>query len=541
MHILVRGVVLTGVLLTCISCSRAPAGRVPEVLVQGAPIHGTNGIIFDGNDRLYIGSVAGREIVVMDPETGVILERIGTDRGVDVPDDLHFGPDGSLYWTAIFTGVVGRLTPDGAVSVQKIQPGVNPITFSTDGRLFVGCDVLSACLYELDPELRDPPRLIMEGRRINGMDWGPDGRLYAPAGREILAIDVSTGSVSSVAANFGWVVSVKFDSEERLHTLDYVGQEVVRLNPETDDRETVVKLPPGSDNIAFDSRDRLYISNFWDGSILEALPDGTTRTVSPGGMIIPGGIAVHTRPSGGESVFVSDMFTTREYDGATGDLIRTGSSRSHTVSIDGYQFVTSTWMGGWVDVWDLQSDTRVVRYADFNMPINATLFQGDLIVADVEWESGYARVVRASLADASQRRVLLETDGGLGLAAGLAATADDLWIGDRTAGTVLQIVAGGEDLTEPTVVAQGLTAPEGMAISPDGSLLVVETGAQRLVSVDPATGEVSTVVAELSVDTTAVPGFPRTWMFSGVAVGPSGAIYLTSFVDNQLLVLRPEG
>ena len=107
----------------------------PKVLVTGSPIHGTNGVMFDAKDRLYIASSVGREIVVMDPETGKILDRLGPKVGVESPDDLAFGPDGSLYWTAILTGEVGRLSPDGVKTSQSVALGVNPITFSGDGRL----------------------------------------------------------------------------------------------------------------------------------------------------------------------------------------------------------------------------------------------------------------------------------------------------------------------------------------------------------------------------------------------------------------------
>ncbi len=99
-------------------------------------MHGANGIIFDAQDRLHIASVAGREIVVMDQESGEILDRIGPDRGVEGPDDLIFAADGTLYWTSILTGEVGRLSPDGEKSGQSVSPGVNPITVSDDGRLF---------------------------------------------------------------------------------------------------------------------------------------------------------------------------------------------------------------------------------------------------------------------------------------------------------------------------------------------------------------------------------------------------------------------
>jgi hypothetical protein len=46
--------------------------------------------------------------------------------------------------------------------------------------------------------------------------------------------------------------------------------------------------------------------------------NGTKRIVSPGGMIVPGGVAVLPH-SNGESVFVADTFTLREFNGLTGE------------------------------------------------------------------------------------------------------------------------------------------------------------------------------------------------------------------------------
>ena len=114
-----------------------PPSSGGKVLVRGAPIHGANGIIFDRADRLFIASVWGGEIVVMDPRTGKIIKRLGSEVGVQGPDDMAFGPDGSLYWTDLLTGEVGRLSPDGKTTKQFVAPGANPITFSNNGRLFV--------------------------------------------------------------------------------------------------------------------------------------------------------------------------------------------------------------------------------------------------------------------------------------------------------------------------------------------------------------------------------------------------------------------
>ena len=104
------------------------AATEARVIVKGAPIHGANGIMFDAEDNLYIASVVGREIVVINPRNGKIINRLGPDVGVECPDDLVFGPDGSLYWTELLTGFVGRMSPEGVVTKQFVAPGVNPIT-----------------------------------------------------------------------------------------------------------------------------------------------------------------------------------------------------------------------------------------------------------------------------------------------------------------------------------------------------------------------------------------------------------------------------
>jgi sugar lactone lactonase YvrE len=518
-----------------LATASADAEGGPKVLVTGAPIHGANGLVFDASGRLRIASVVGREIVVMDPETGQILDRLGPDRGVESPDDLTFGPDGSLYWTALLTGEVGRLSPDGVKTSQKVALGVNPITFSDDGRLFVALDFLGDALYEVDPELVEPPRLIAENLGfLNGMDWGPDGFLYGPIWTkgEVVRIDVGTGAVTVVADGFGVPAAVKFDSQGRLYVGDQMRGEISRVDTETGSKEVIATNLPGLDNIAFDSQDRLFVTNAQDGSILEVVPDGTTRTVSPGGMIGPGGVAVLPRADG-ESVFVADLWTLREFDGSTGEQrsvernyigIPGGITSPQTVFADGRDLVLSSWFGSAVQVWN--PDTReVVEHLDFAFPLNAIRFKGDLVVA------GLTSVVRVSAADPEAGETLAE---GLDTPAGLAATDDDLWVSEWGAGRVLQIVADGEALPEPVPVATGLSSPEGLALTPGGSLLVVEAGAGRLSRIDLATGEVSTIAEGLQLGAEGAPGFPAIWGFNGVAVGPSGTIYVTGDIANVL-------
>jgi DNA-binding beta-propeller fold protein YncE len=170
----------------------------------------------------------------------------------------------------------------------------------------------------------------------------------------------------------------------------------------------------------------------------------------------------------------------------------------------------------------------------FAGPLNAIRFQGDMVVAELETGS----VVRARGANPAERVTLA---AGLGVPAGLAATDDDLWVGDWATGSVLQLVADGQPLARPRVMARRLAAPEGLAVAPDGrSLLVVESGAGRLSRIDLKTGRVSTVADGLALGAQGipgVPGVPPTWSFNGVAVGPSGAVYVSGDKANVLYIL----
>lgn len=238
---------------------------------------------------------------------------------------------------------------------------------------------------------------------------------------------------------------------------------------------------------------------------------------------------------GRESVYVADLFTLREFDGRTGrpmglERNMLGASElvpPFTVAADGDNLVLTSWFDMAVQVWDPNAGEAIMTYHDVPVPLNAIGFQGDVVVAQL----GTGSVVRAS-------------DGfplatGLFVPTGLAATEEDLWVCDWASGIVWQIVSGGTILAAPIPVATGLSFPEGLAMDLDGSLLVVESGAGRLSRIDLGTGTVSTVAADLELGAEGTPGMPPTWTFNGVAVGPSGAIYITGEVANVLYRFRP--
>lgn len=512
-----------------------------KVFVRGAEIHGANGLAVDTGGRLLVASVFGGELVAVDPVTGKILERLGHATGVDGPDDVAIGPDGSIYWTDIVIGEVGRLAPDGTVTKQFVAPGPNPIAFSADGRLFVGQAFFGDGLYELDPDLTAPPRTVIPDSmtppfipQLNGFDFGPDGKLYSPQPflQRIVRIDPETGAIQVVASMPDLPTSVEFDSQGWLHASLSEGT-IVRVNASTGEYETVTEIRNAVlDNLVFDDRDRLYVSNSDDGAIYAVSPGGGVRTLVPGGLILPGGVALMDG-----SLFVADLWSLAEFDVRSGRPIevdrqvREGGTivEPWTVSPDSGNVIVTSWMSNAVQIWDPVANEQVEIFFDFAVPLNAIRFQGDLVVAEL----GTGSVARE---DAGTRSVLAS---GLYVPAGLAATGDDLWVADWATGIVWQIVADGAVLASPRLTAAGLVGPEGMAVDRDGTLLVAEVGKDRLVRVDPATGAVTTVSQGLGLGVQISAGGVPTGAFTSVAVDVTGTIFMSADLANVIYRLQP--
>jgi hypothetical protein len=98
-------------------------------LVQGAALRRANGTYVGPDGFLYVVSLFGGEIVAFDVDTGAIVRRYGSESGVLLPDDVTFGPDGSMYWTDILAGEVGRRAPPPHTPASVVAtPGVGAAT-----------------------------------------------------------------------------------------------------------------------------------------------------------------------------------------------------------------------------------------------------------------------------------------------------------------------------------------------------------------------------------------------------------------------------
>lgn len=518
-----------GLLATALVGTAASAQPQDDVFITGAPIAGSsNGLAIDADGNLAVANVWGGTITVIDPASGDVLEIHGRESSLGMPDDVALGPDGSLYFTQEGPGGgVGRISPDGQVSAIAALPFSNPVAIAADGDLVVAqCFGPENGLYLIDPEAASEPRLVfggVPGCALNGFDFGPDGLLYAPnpAAGTISSVDLASGEVAVVMDGLAFPVAVEFDSSGRMHYADQATGAIYQVDPATGSTEVLAQLEVGLDNLVFDDEDRLYVSSAVDGSITEVQPDGSTRVVSPGGMTAPAGVAVM-----GDTLLVAEPQAIRGFDRLTGaptGLIRGVFGVSEvgnpvTIAASDGEVITTSWIDNTVRVTDWP-DGQTVVHGDFAVPVNALRFGDDLVVAEL----GTTSIVRADGDDPSQR----ETLATLVVPGGLAATDDDLYASDWATGIVWQLVADGETLAEPKMVGQDLSFPEGLAAAPDGTLLVVETGRQDLVRLDPTTGETQVVAEGLAIDPPPPEGFPMapTFWFNGVAVADDGTVY----------------
>ena len=511
--------------LAAAACGAPEPEPVTEAAVrtigESASFRGINGILFGPDGDLYLSSVVTPAVARLDPETGEILDNWGREDGAKSPDDLAFGPDGSVYWTDISDGEVAMRTPEGETRVVASPGvGVNPITFSDDGRLFVSQCFMDTNLYELDPAGEREPRLIRDdlgpGCGLNGMDWGSaDGKLYGPRWfrGEVVRLDVDSGEMETVASGFDVPAAVKFNSEGVLHVLDSLRGEVVRVG-EDGGKEVVARVQPGLDNFAFDADDRLFISSFADGFIVEALSPDENRIVLEGGLNMPGGLALIGAGDADDEtrLVVADFFALRQLDPATGEelgVVRDvigfsdiGTSMSVHAADDG-QLILSSWFDNAVRLWDPATDALVQIFGELAAPIDAIQFEGDIVAS--QWGAG--NVIAFSPENPEEKRVLADSLEG---PAGLTALDGSLYVTDNLAGALLRITSGGAE-----VVAEGLDHPEGLAAA-NGSIYVVEAGAGRVTAIDAVNGATWGVAENLELQVPPSGAFPNTMLFNGI-------------------------
>lgn len=518
-----------------------------QYLVPGGDFLGIHGLTFDRDDNLYVASVIGQAIYKVDVATGESEVFVGPPEGM--ADDLEFGPDGTLVWTSILTGQVRARRPDGTVVVLADNlPGINSLAFRGDGRLFVTQVLWGDALWELDPKgRREPRRVLADMGGLNGFDFGKDGMLYGPLmyKGQVVRIDVDSGAMTTVASGFRIPVAVNLDSHDNLYVPDTALGRVVRVDIHSGEKTLVATVPTGIDNLALDSRDQLYITNMVDNAILKInTRTGAARTIVKSALSVPGGVAVRVE-NGVDQVYLADLFSFKKIAGDSGAVtelkrgLRDRMEMPMTVTLQGNRAVTSSWFTNAVEVLDLATNQSLGTYHDLKHPVDALeLEPGVLLIA----EQGTGRLLRVSGEHGAKRKTIAE--GLPGMAAMRPVPGDKagkpvtrVYLTDTLNGQLLRL---NPDNGKRQVITDGLDHPEGFDVAPDGTIALAEVGKRRLVRIDPEDGKVTEIARNLAIGYPAAEGMPPSYVLTGVAVSPSGAIYVSADRATALYKITPQ-
>lgn len=352
-----------------------------------------------------------------------------------------------------------------------------------------------------------------------------------------MKIDVDSGEMTTVLSGLDTPAAVKFDQNGLLYVLDQHTAEIIQYNLLTDKQAVIAVSDIGIDNLAFNSRNQLFITNAHDGSVVRLLPNGSFRKVVWGGMTSPGGIVVEGEPPR-QSLYISDTYSLRELNtwfGCTEKIIHSivgdvsGIGTPLSLSEIGDKLVTTSWFAGVVQLYDHKTDTFVQSWRDFIVPIFAAGYQGDLLVSELETHSVIMRP-----AGTSKRIVLTDQ---LSVPAGLAVSGKNCFVSDWASGVVWKIIDDGEILVQSSPVTDRLNKPEGIVVK-ENILYVVETGSEQVTSVDLNTGEKQVIVQNLPIGLSGPAGYPPTWIFNGIAVDDIGQLFIPLDKTGEICILR---
>ncbi len=404
----------------------------------------------------------------------------------------------------------------------------------------------------------------------NGVAFGPDGRLYVAqflAG-QISAVDPATGDVEVVVPMDSPVQSpddLAFGADGSMYIADLVPGRVWRRSPAgeyslvTDD----ITNPNGITCIG----DRLFVNEMkFDGRLLELFPDGGDPVVLTEGLAL--GNAMQRGPDG--HLYYPHMITGQVWrippDGGTPEVVAEDVHEPVAVRFDrgGVLHVVSRGVQGIVTRIDLHGGgTRTLVTsglkgldnaafdAENRMFVSSYAAGGvselhpdgrtrDLVPRGFDGPYGITVDLGGRVYAADHYRLATpapdEVDTQLLLPFAHGITADgELLHYTSQFGAVLTYDPGSGAVRER---ARGLDRPIGIAVGPDGSLVVAEAGAGRVVAVTTPASDTADVVADAATVTVLAEGLDRP---TDVAFDAAGRLYVSEERLGTVLRIETDG
>src|SRR6476661_4521708 len=394
--------------------------------------------------------------------------------------------------TVLFTTGVGASAQ--TYEVTKLVPGsafhgVHGLAIDKAGRLFAG-SVAGAALYEVDRNNGTAKIAIPAPEGMaDDIAFAPDGTM---AWTGFLTGDLYSrkgdGPIKKLASGLPGINSLAYRKDGRLYaTTVFLGDTLYEIDVEgiKPPRMIMEKMGGlngfefGPDDMLYgplwfkgqDAKDRIFVSNMADNGIQEVDPEtGTAKQVIIGKLALPGGIGV-VSDGGKDTIYIADVFAYRTVDGATGEVSEPARMHADGVTLEypmsatanGDAVILSSWFTGTVQVIDRKSGKTIEMLHGFKAPHDAVMLGDGSILVN---ELGSKSLVRVSGEHGKDRTAIA---GGLEGPVGMVVASNSaVYVTEAFAGQVSKIEPNGEK----AVVAKDLKMPEGIALAPDGTLIV---------------------------------------------------------------------
>lgn len=541
------------------SSVQAPGYGVKQLVKQN-PLPASNGLALDEQGRIFVAQAFYNSISRVDPKTRQVVSiangSLPAADQVQSPDDLAFGPDGNLYVTSVFSKSVLRVSPNGGTPVTvgsgitDGNTGANGISFRGD-RLFVSdlefVPGSKGSIWEVDPTGAKPPVQVARDLEVpEGFDFASNGLAYVPEmyAKRIAAVNVDTGKVSRLPVSFDSpidalkVIPRNIDPTEPLIVLEAGTGKVWKVSRTSGSKTLLARGEPGLDNLQITDNGTIYVSNFVRGNVRQVRL-GTGELV-PLLQDSPLSSPVSLDAADNDGIVVGDLTSIVKIrpDGEVNRISRFALDDGQMVTpgamrIDRDVYLTDWLSGGKVSKLNLDTGTRSTVADGFVAPWHLRQGpNGTLLLSD----QGLGEVFSVP-ADGSGSPTPLLT--GLGSVGGLAFDASHgvVYASESDSGTVVSVPASGGT---PTVVATGLSTPEGIAVQRDGSLLVAEAATGCITHINPSSGAKTSIASGFKMNIRGISLLPFVNYTADVAALKNGTIVVSNPADGSITTLIPQ-
>jgi len=570
---------------------RLVRGQIEDELSADNP-HSILHIAINGSGDIIATSTFSGGLHRIDPDTGKTLESIDT---LGVSTGVVVTSGGDIYVADFWAGEVYRY-PSGAgpaETVATIDVGVDVLALNdSEDKLYVGSTYFSSGLVELDistPASFPVAPTVKIADVADPNDWifgiafkpGSDTELYLSNGVSVFkTTDITAGSPA-----FSLVSDEVFPGMIGFHPIDGLlyGSTIIdfttseealfSIDTSTNEVSVVASLPDWvgtTEGLTISAAGRVYLSGAEEGFIAYYTAASGWVAVRRRDLNSPAGVAVNNLADGQTLLYVQDYGKTVFIDGRRGkrldkipistiifdsngdpvdeDIFQPTSIATNSA---GTRILTTSWFDGRIKEYDSTTKEVVAEvYGDSSgAPMNADYLDASnwvVIEHGPPFDFSGPPEVRMYPMDGGASSLI---DDSLTLPVGILVVPNtlgpDLYVSDRSGGTISRLMLNGS-IIAPVTVVTGLTKPEGMCLDPldATTAFVVEadlsgTGG-RITRWNLSTGAKTTFMNQLKVGLRdpAPAGFAAWWQINDVATDVHGNVYVTTNQTDSLYAAK---